>query len=60
MKSRTAPTASSGRSRGRATARVIEMQRQASTGHRVAPARAYRTVTGKWEAPAGGPRSGSV
>ncbi len=28
--------------------------------HRVAPARAYRTVTGKWEAPAGSPRSGSA
>ena len=46
MKSRTAPAAPSRRSRGRATERVIEMQRQAAS-HRVAPARAYRTVTGR-------------
>ncbi|CAA9510287.1 MAG: hypothetical protein AVDCRST_MAG69-2448 [uncultured Solirubrobacteraceae bacterium] len=28
--------------------------------HPLPPARAYRTVTGKWEAPLGSPRSGSA
>jgi hypothetical protein len=61
MKPRTAPTAPSVRSRTQATARVVATQRQTTPAlHRVAPARAYRTVTGKWEAPAGGPRSGSA
>ena len=59
MKSRTAAVASSSSSRARATARVLEMQRHVSA-HRVAPARAYRTINGKWESPVGGPRSGSA
>ena len=59
MKSRTAAVASSGSDRRQATARVLEMQRHVSA-HRHAPARAYRTVTGKWESPVGGPRSGSA
>jgi hypothetical protein len=59
MKSRTAAVASSRSSRRQATERVLEIQRQVSA-HRHAPARAYRTVTGKWESPVGGPRSGSA
>jgi hypothetical protein len=59
MKSRSAAVASSGSDRRQATARVVEMQRQVSA-HRHAPARAYRTINGKWESPMGGPRSGSA
>ena len=59
MKSRSAAVAPSGSSRRQATARVLEMQRHVA-GHRHAPARAYRTVTGKWESPVGAPRSGSA
>ena len=60
MKSRTTPIAPSRRSRRAATAQVLELQRRTSSGRRIAPARAYRTVTGTWEAPLGGPRSGSA
>ncbi len=60
MQSRTAAiVVSSAASRRQTTARVVDMQRQVSA-HRHAPARAYRTITGKWESPEGGPRSGSA